>query len=100
VGININFNLRVKVDNIIDLFEGSDYHKVEYIFNGDVITGITHSSWPFAIIKNGNQRAFVCKETNEPFGKLMKDDFNTILMCWLLIDDSELIKKATNHESN
>ena len=86
--------------DVIDLFKRKKGFEVEYILNGDVVTGVTHPDWPFAIVKNGIQRAIVCKETNEPFGKLKKDDFNALLMCWLLIDDPDLIEKAVNNETN
>lgn len=82
--------------DVIDLFKGKKGYEVEYILSGDVVTGVTHPEWPFAIIKNGTQRAFVCKETDEPFGKLTKNDFNTILMCWLLVDDPDLIDSAAS----
>jgi len=81
------------MSNVTEMFKKNGY-EVEYIFSGDKITGITHPDWPYAIVRNGAQRALVCKETDEPFGKLMKDDFNTLLMCWLLIDDPELIDAA------
>ena len=80
--------------DVIDLFKSKKGYEVEYILSGDVITGITHPEWPFVIVKNGMQRALVCKETDEVFGMMMKDDFNTILMCLLLIDDPELIDAA------
>ena len=82
------------MDNIVELFNKNKF-EVEYVYSGDKITGVTHPEWPFTIVKNGLQRALVCKETNKPFGKMMKDDFNTILMCWLLIDDPELIDTAS-----
>jgi hypothetical protein len=82
------------MDNVTNLFKGKKGFEVEYIYSGDVITGVTHTEWPYVITKNGAQRALVCKETGEPFGKLIKDDFNTLLMCWLLIDDPQLIDQA------
>ena len=86
------------MDNITNLFNKKEGFEVEYIYSGDVITGITHPDWPYCIVRNGAQRALVCKETNEVFGKLMKDDFNTILMCWLLIDDPDLIDAAAKDD--
>lgn len=82
------------MSSVIGLFKDTKGFEVEYIYSGNVITGVTHPEWPFVIARNGAQRALVCKETGEPFGKLMKDDFNTILICWLLIDAPELISEA------
>ena len=73
-------------------------YEIDYILNKDKkVVGVTHPLWSFDIVKNqdtGNQTAFVCKETSEPFGILDSDVFNTILMCWLLIDDPELFDQA------
>ena len=82
------------MNNVTELFKEKQGCEVEYILNGDVVTGVTNSDWPYAIVRNGAHRALVCKETNEVFGKLKKGDFNALLMCWLLIDDPDFIDKT------
>lgn len=59
--------------------------------------GISHPDWPFTIMRNQHNKsetAIVCNNTDEPFGILDSDVFNTILMSWLLIDDPNLIDEA------
>ena len=68
--------------------------EVEYVFDGEKIIGVTHPLWSFRIQRKDNKIAMVCEETDEPFGELDRDVFSTILMCWLLIDDPEIIAKA------
>ena len=72
---------KVTMDNIVELFNKNKF-EVEYVYSGDKITSVTHPEWPVTIVNNGLQRALVGKEKNEPFGKMMKDDFNTILVYW------------------
>ena len=71
---------------------------VDYILNADKkAIGVSHPDWSFTIMRNQDanmETAIVCNNTDEPFGKLDSDVFNTILMCWLLIDDPKLIDKA------
>ena len=44
--------------------------------------------------KNKSETAIVCSNTDEPFGVLDSDVFNTILLSWLLIDDPRLIDES------
>ena len=71
---------------------------VDYVLNADKkVIGVSHPDWPFTIMRNQDtnmETAIVCNNTNEPFGKLDSDVFNTVLMCWLLIDDPKLIDEA------
>lgn len=75
-----------------------DKFKVDYGFDSEGnFASVSHPSWPFSIVRNqetGNETAFVCSDTGEPFGVLDSDAFNTVLMCWLLIDDPKLIDAA------
>ncbi len=71
---------------------------VDYIVNADKkVIGVSHPDWPFTIMRNQDtnmETAIVCNNTDEPFGKLDSDVFNTVLLCWLLIDDPKLIDDA------
>lgn len=75
-------------------------HEVHYILNADKkVVGVTHPDWPFRIMRNQDDKtetAFVCEDTNEPFGVLESDVFNTVLIAWLLIDDPKLIDELNN----
>lgn len=86
------------MSNVIELKPEEKGFDVEYILDEDKkVIGVTHPKWPFRIMRNQkdkNKCAFVCEETDEPFGVLDRDMFNTLLMCWLLIDDPELIDSA------
>jgi hypothetical protein len=66
-------------------------YEVEYIFDGDKVVAITHPMWPFRIMRKDGAVALVCEDTDEPFGELDRDVFNTLLVCWLLIDDPSII---------
>ncbi|MCP4987554.1 MAG: hypothetical protein GY928_16305 [Colwellia sp.] len=71
---------------------------VDYIVNADKkVIGVSHPDWPFTIMRSQDtnmETAIVCNNTDEPFGKLDSDVFNTVLLCWLLIDDPKLIDDA------
>jgi len=71
---------------------------VDYVLNADKkVIGVSCPDWPFTIMRNQDtnmETAIVCNNTDEPFGILDSDVFNTILMCWLLIDDPKLIDDA------
>ena len=71
---------------------------VDYVIDKDKkVVGVSHPDWPFTIMRNQDSKtetAIVCNNTDEPFGILDSDVFNTILMCWLLIDDPKLIDDA------
>lgn len=87
------------MSNVVDLFTESQEYEIEYMYTDDGdIKAVSHSDWPFWIVKNGDERGLVCKETDEPFGVLGKNNFNTLLMCWLLIDDPKLIDMAARRD--
>lgn len=71
---------------------------VNYVLDDNKnIIGVSHPDWGFTITRNQDSKtetAIVCNDTDEPFGVLDSDVFNTILMCWLLIDDPRLIDEA------
>ena len=77
----------------------SGKYEVHYIMDENKkVIGITHPEWPFRIMRNQDgktETAFVCEDSDEPFGILDSDVFNTILMSWLLIDDPKLIDDAS-----
>jgi hypothetical protein len=86
--------------DVVDFMPKGKY-EVEYIKDGEKIVGVTHPKWPFRIMRNGNDVAMVCEETDEPFGILDGDVFNTLMICWLLIDDPSLIDQASiDYEKN
>ena len=87
------------MNNVTNLFtetcqEGN--YKCDYIFDGDRVVGVKHPDWSFRIQRNliKNEIALVSEDNDEPFGILDADVFNTILTCWLLIDDPKLIESA------
>lgn len=67
-------------------------YKVQYVTEDGRIVAITHPDWPFRIMRRNDRIAMVCEDTDEPFGEIDADVFNTILACWLLIDDPKLIE--------
>lgn len=69
---------------------------IECVFDDGKVVAVTHPDWPFRIMRKGESIALVCEETDEPFGELKADLFNTLLVCWLLIDDPDLIDSAAN----
>ena len=71
---------------------------VEYILDDDVIVAVKHPSWSFRIMRNGDNIALVDEETEEPFGELLADQFNAVMMCWLLIDDPKLVDDASKDD--
>mgnify|MGYP003630085866 CR=1 FL=1 len=79
-------------------YMGQGKFNVDYIVDKDKrVVGVSHPDWPFTIMRNQDNKtetAIVCNNTDEPFGILDSDVFNTILMCWLLIDDPKLIDEA------
>jgi hypothetical protein len=84
-------------DNVVE-FPVNGKYEIEYIKDAeDNIIGVSHPSWPFTIMRNQKTKreiAFVCDDTDEPFGVLDADVFNTVLLCWLLIDDPNLIDES------
>ena len=85
--------------DLVNLNKEANYD-VEYILDGDgSISGVTHPSWPFEIMRDQETKtetAFVCKTTGEPFGIINSDQFNTLLMCWLLVDSPEIVDGSAN----
>ncbi len=81
------------MENVIELFRNKPY-EVEYIKEKGKIVGVSHPQWPFRIMRRDNIIALVCEKTDEPFGELDRDVFNTVIMCWLLIDDPKIIDDA------
>lgn len=74
---------------------------VDYTINDEgKITAVSCKDWPFVICRDNEETetGLVCKETGEPFGILESNQFNTVLMCWMLIDDPGLIKLAASNE--
>jgi len=67
--------------------------KCDYIFDGDKVVGVKHPDWNFRIQRNllRNEIALVSEGNDEPFGIIDADVFNTILMCWLLVDDPKMV---------
>jgi len=85
------------MSNVVDIDSGGRY-EVGYIFDeGDKVVGVTHPDWPFRIMRVDDRIALVCEDNDEPFGELDADIFNTILMCWLLVDDPKLIDEAAQN---
>jgi len=80
---------------IID-FHRNDGFDVEYIMDDEGnIEAVTHPLWPFRIQRKGDVIAFADEETESAFGELSADIFNTLLTCWLLIDDPKSLDDAT-----
>lgn len=88
------------VHSILNLSDELEQGKfsVDYIMDENKnCVGISHPDWPFTIMRNHHNKcetAIVCNNTDEPFGVLDSDVFNTILMSWLLIDDPKLVDEA------
>lgn len=88
------------VHSILNLSDELEQGKfsVDYIMDeSKKCVGVSHPDWPFTIMKNKHNKceaAIVCNNTDEPFGILDSDVFNTILMSWLLIDDPNLIDEG------
>ncbi len=59
------------------------------------VIGIKHSDWGFRIQRNGDRIAFVSEPDNQPFGELDAEVFNTILGCWLMVDDVKTLKECS-----
>ena len=73
---------------------------IEYIFDQGVVIGVRHSSWKFRIMRNGGKVAFVCDESDQPFGELDGDVFNSTLIAWLLIDEDGFADKLADDEGD
>ena len=71
---------------------------VDYVLDKDkkTVLAVSHPDWNFVITRSEDNKrtAFVMKESDESFGELDSDAFNTVLMSWLLIDDPKLIDVA------
>lgn len=85
------------ISNLSDELEQGKF-SVDYIMDENKnCVGVSHPDWSFTIMRSQNNKsetAIVCSNTDEPFGILDSDVFNTILMSWLLIDDPKLIDEA------
>lgn len=88
-----------KVVSMGDFIEHGKYN-VDYIVNKEnKVIGVTHPDWPFTIMRDqetNSETAIVCNNTDEPFGVLDSDVFNTVILCWLLIDDPKLIDDSAS----
>jgi hypothetical protein len=85
------------MSNVVD-FKSADKFQVDYIYDDGKIVGVKHPKWPFRIQRKDDKIALVSECDNEPFGILSADEFNAIIMAWLLIDDPELIDCAKGDE--
>jgi len=86
-------------DEKTEKLPSDDEYNFEYYMNGNKkVYAISHLDWPFRIHRNGDNIAFVHQETDEPFGVLNASVFNTLLFCWLLVDDPKLMEDFLNKE--
>ena len=77
------------MNNVVPIDKGK--YGIVYIFDDKKkVIGVTHPDWPFRIQRSGEEIAMVCEETDTAFGVLDRNNFNTILACWLLIDDPSI----------
>ena len=84
------------MNNVVDLFQAAKVG-FQYLLDDDgAVYAVTHTEWPYRIHRNGDDMAIVCKDTNEPFGILQRDMFNTLLACWLKVDDPKLLDDMAN----
>ena len=80
------------VSNVIN-FPVKGKFDMDYIFDdNDKVVGITREDWGFRIQRNGDRIAFVSDVDDQPFGELDAEVFNTVIGCWLMIDDVETLK--------
>tara|TARA_R110002096_G_scaffold294349_1_gene488682 strand:- start:297 stop:554 length:258 start_codon:yes stop_codon:yes gene_type:complete len=84
------------MNNVTDIKKAEG--DIEYIFDEGVVIGVRHSSWKFRIMRNGGKVAFVCDETEQPFGELDGKGFNSTLLAWLLIDEPSIADKLADKE--
>ena len=84
-------------DNIVE-FPAKGKFEVEYVMNGPKVIGMTHPLWPFRIQRKNDKIALVSEDDDQPFGELDADVFNTILTCWLMIDDIDGLREAAKDE--
>lgn len=81
--------------NLIPLFKSKSRFSFDYYFGEDgKVVGVSCQDWPFRIMRNGSKIALVCEDTDEPFGELDAEVFNTLLACWLMIDDIDTLRSA------
>lgn len=88
------------MDNVVDLFKNKYKPKfnIQYIEDDGVIIGVTCPEWPFRIQRKDDKIALVCMATDEPFGVIDAVAFNTLVACWLLVDDPPLVDQMTSHD--
>ena len=84
-------------DNIVE-FPVKGKFEVEYVMEDDKVIGITHPLWPFRIQRKNDKIALVSEDDDQPFGELDSEVFNTILTCWLMIDDIDGLREAAKDE--
>lgn len=68
--------------------------EVEYLLDENKKPyGVTHPLWGFEILRDdsGTKTAMVMKDCGHALGELESKQFNTVLMCWLIIDQPELV---------
>ena len=87
------------MSNVTNLFNSESEDgkfKCDYIFSKDKVVGVKHPDWNFRIQRSfaNNEIALVSEDDDTPFGVLDADVFNSILMCWLLIDDPKMVDET------
>jgi len=76
-------------------FPGQGRYAVDYILDEkERIVGVGHPDWPYTIKRDGDDVSFY--SDGDRFGTLPHDIFNTILICWLMIDAPHLIDSAAS----
>lgn len=83
------------MNNVINLPVKGKYDMDYILDSSDKVIGITRKDWDFRIQRNGDRIAFVSEADEQPFGELDASVFNTILGCWLMIDDVETLKSCS-----
>jgi hypothetical protein len=78
--------------NVIDFPKKGEFEIMYTVDEEDNVIGVSREDWDFRIQRCNDRIAFVSKSDNQPFGELDAEVFNTILGCWLLIDDVETLK--------
>lgn len=79
--------------NVVE-FPAKGTFDVEYVMVGQKVIGMTHPLWPFRIQRKGDKIAFVSEDDDQPFGELNAEVFNTIICCWLMVDDADTLKEC------
>ena len=72
----------------------TEKYQVDYqLDENKKVVGVTHPDWNFSISRNSNgtHTAFAMNDDTQAFGELESKQFNTVLFCWILIDQPELV---------